>query len=266
MKYSLFIIRKLVLSLFLGWLLIEGATSANAEAVPAYGHPPGPLRFETMDLLGITNHHIAASNWTVGHMVWFGIEDGLDLSELRVGTRRRGGVPYYVVDFHTAPANEGLVLGKDLPHLPLSLTDLPEASTLEVGSTADRIYLLHAAHIPVPVGEEPATPPQPEDNPVVVAVTLNFADDTHHTVHLHLGIEIDRWLHPESAPDLKNAVKAWGHRYRDMENRYAALYSHSFPNPHPEREIVSILFALPPAPRQMAYILVGVTLGKIPPD
>ncbi|TVR49854.1 MAG: hypothetical protein EA425_11275 [Puniceicoccaceae bacterium] len=238
------------------------ASGQNAEPV---GHPPGNLRFETIDLLAAANHHIAASSWTIGQVIWFD-QEGLDLGRLPVGQRRRGGIPYYVVDFHTAPANEALVLGEGVPGLPPSLAHLPDRISVAIGANADMLYFMHAAHVP---GWKPASSSGEEalahaEFPILALVRLHYDDGTHHDHPLHLGRDVGHWLQPEPPAPLPNAALAWAHRFREQESAFAVLHSHALRNPRPDREIHSLEFRLPPEIRPGAYALLALTIARSP--
>lgn len=232
-------------------------TGAAEVAIPAVN-----VRFTPLDLLEYTNHHIADTEWTEGVAVWFD-QEGRDLGRLPVGEQTLADVTYSIVDFHTAPAHEAIVLGAGVPGLPGSLGELPSRSpSIQVQNTADVIYLLHTAHVTRAIRDhERRRIDGPEDYPLIARLRINYTDGESHTVPVRLEQQVDHWLQEAPAP-LPGALPAWVHRYEDSEDLHGVLYSMEVANPRPQVEIDSIEVDLPEDGRRGAYALLAVTLGE----
>ncbi|MFO7955656.1 MAG: hypothetical protein R6X33_00970 [Candidatus Brocadiia bacterium] len=234
------------------------------------------VRYEPVSLL---DHCTTYLRNREGKRGWFGLER-LDMGNLQVGEQRFGDVLYGLVDYHTAPVADCIVLSRRG-----RVSDLPEkVEGIDVDARADMLFLLQAAHVRRPVGDDR------DDLPEVMRYTVHYADGETAEFPVVLKKHVDHWLQadPKSLPgamvattvqvaDVFDGMSERALRDRlaltgeapipDTDQVRAVLYSMQVDNPRPDVPIESIDVEL--GRRGNRYqgnvnvAVVAITLGQV---
>ena len=237
---------------------LGAGTAADDMGIPGVN-----LRYQPLDLLPYTNQYVDASQWTEGRVVWFGAD--ADLRHLPVGEQTFADVTYRIVDFHTAPAHQAIMMG-GVRGVPDVVRELPQkVEGIRVGERAEVISFLHTAHVTRPITDDERARVGADRReftfPEVMRYTIRYEDGESVEVPVVLETHIDHWLHdnPQAMP---GALVGWRHRSEETGERYAVLYSMDFENPRPEATIRSIDVSLAEGNHRAVPAVLAISVGR----
>ncbi len=205
-------------------------TESRALAVPGLN-----IRYSTLELTDYCNRYVAPA---AGRTPWFG-EEGMDLSNLRMGEQMYGDVLFHTVDYPTAPVPNCIMLSadQDLEGLPL------KATGIKVGRKADFLFFLHGARVRRGISNraraEIGGPRRRYELPAVMRYVLHYADGATVEAPVLLERHIDDWLQVTPHP-LEGATVGAAVDLPKGGDRKGVLYSMQWKNPRPDVEIESI--------------------------
>lgn len=210
-----------------------GSRSASRVAVPGVN-----VRFTPVV---IQEHCTGYLDSQRAQTAWFDVK-GQEMGKLTRGRSEFADVTYHVVDYGTAPIPDCIILGGD--RSPARLQQLPHAvEKIPVGSKADVLYFLHAAHVHRPITDRERQQmldrSRPFVPPALLTYVLHYADGQTAEVPAVLEQDVDHWIQPQPKPLVAGRI-GWSAPLADGSGRRMVVYSMQAANPRPDVEIRAI--------------------------